>query len=228
MLNYAITHSRDRCKTLNQFLEKTKNKRGIFIFLLLCAVIIIGLYNSWKDEISLNNNKKMTIGRVTDFKYSTRTGHIDFKFYVKGQLYDTSDPDDSGWPKYVREARAIKYKFYPVEYDATNPNNSKIQITKKPLGVGTLLKDGINIKGKVENIYSVSESYADLHINYTYLESNFKFRTRLHLDSLPCGKIDTCKQKEIKLIISRDFPDINNLYYLSYDRIAMEKTKEKK
>ncbi|MBC7000910.1 hypothetical protein [Cytophaga sp. FL35] len=209
-------------------MEKKKSKPGIIIMSLLVIVLIIGFYNSWKAEASLSSKGKITIGRVTDFKYSTRVGHIDFKFYVNGELYDTSDPDDSGWPKYVREARAIRHKFYPVEYDSTNPNNSKIQITKKPLGFNELLKNGIKIKGKVENIYPISESYADLHIKYKYLRGNFKFRTRLHMDSLPCGFIDSCKQKEIGLIISKDYPDVNNLYYLSYDRVSMKKAKEQK
>ncbi|WP_350290381.1 hypothetical protein [uncultured Croceitalea sp.] len=209
-------------------MDNQKNKRSLIIFFILCAFIAIGFYNSWKDEIALNSDSKMTIGRVTDFKYSSRNGHIDFKFYVNGKLYETSDPDNSEWPKYVRTAKAIKNKFYPVEYEVTNPKNSKILITRKPLGIKALLKDGLKIKAKVENIYEISDSYADLYITYDYLEGKFKFRTRIHKDSLPCGTIDSCQQKEIDLIILKDFPDVNNLYYLSYDRVAMKKSKEQK
>ncbi len=208
--------------------EEDKKKRGIIIFSLICIFLLIGFYNTWQNEISLNSNSKMTIGRVTDFNYSTRTGHIDFKFYVNGKLYDTSDPDDAGWPKYVRETRAVKYQFYPVEYDITNPNNSKILITKKPVGVETLIRYGIKIKGKVENAYAISDSYVDLYVSYSYLKGKFKFRTRIHKDSLPCGTIENCQQREVDLTISKDFPDVNNLYYLSYDRIAMKKLKERR
>ncbi|WP_418499118.1 hypothetical protein [Flagellimonas sp.] len=208
--------------------EKQKNKKGAIILSLLCVVIVIGFYNSWKDEISLNSNKKMTIGRVTDFKYSSRHGYIDFKFYADGKLYDTSDPDDSGWPKYVRNGKAIKHRFYPVEYEYTNPYNSKILITKKPLEVEYLLKQGIKIQGEIENIFPISDSYADLHIKYIYLKGNFKFRTRLHKDSLPCGSIENCRKSKIDLVISRDYPDINSLYYQSYDRRAMKKAEEKR
>nr|WP_299174922.1 hypothetical protein [uncultured Allomuricauda sp.] len=210
-------------------MERLKDKKGLIILSLLCCVLIIGFYNTWKDEISLKYNREVTIGRVTDFRYRTRSGgFIKFEFYAKGKLFEARDPDDSSWPKLVRESRAQKFKFYPVEYDATNPDNSKIKITKKPLEVRTLLKNGIKIKGKVENAYSVSESYVDLYINYTYRQRKFRFRTRIHKDRLPCGHMDICKQKEIELIISKDFPDVNNLYYLSYDRIAMKKAKEKK
>lgn len=208
-------------------MEEKKKSRGVIIFSLFCVVLIIGFYNSWKDEISLSSNSKMTIGKVTDFKYSTRRGgYIDFKFYVNGKVYDTSDPDDAGWPKYVRKGRAVKNKFYPVEYDITNPKNSKILLTRKPLGFKVLLKDGIKTKSKVEKIYVVSDSYVDLHINYTYLKGKFQFRTRIHKDSLPCGSIDSCQEKKIDLIISKDFPEINNLYYLSYDRRAMKNAKK--
>ena len=210
-------------------MKKNKNKTGIIIFSVFCCLVIIGLFNTWKNEISLNINKKVTIGRVTDFKYRRKTrGYIEYEFYANGKLFEARDPSKSGWPKLIRESKAERFKFYPVEYDITDPNNSKIRITENPLEIGTLLRNGIKIKGKVENIYVVSDSYVDLHISYKYLEGNFKFRTRQHLDSLPCGDIDNCQHNEIELIISRDFPDINNLYYLSYDRIAMEKAKEKK
>ena len=210
-------------------MKSLKNKKGLIIFSLLCFTLVIFFYDTWKDEISLNNNKEFTIGRVTDFKYKRRRGgFIDFEFYANGKFFEVSDPDKSGWPPLIRESRAQRFEFYPVEYDITNPNNSKIQITEKPLGFKSILKDGVSINGTIENIYSVSKSYADLHIHYSYQQHRFRFRTRLHKDSLPCGDIDSCKQKEIQLIVSKDFPDINNLYYLSYDRIAMKKAKDKK
>ncbi|GAB5474254.1 MAG: hypothetical protein Mars2KO_23530 [Maribacter sp.] len=185
----------------------------------------MGLYNSRKDEISLNSNRITTIGRVTKIKKDRHAGSIRFEFYANGKLVQTKNPNKSGWPKYVRESKARRFEFYPVEYDYTNPENSKILITRKPLAIDKILREGIRIKGEVENAYETSNSYVDLYIKYTYLKNQFHFRTRQHKDSLPCKTVEKCKKSKIDLLISKDFPDINNLYYSSYDRKAMKKSK---
>ena len=209
-------------------LEKLKNKKGLIVFSLILGVILIGCYSSWRNELSLSKNKKMTIGQVTGFRHSSKRTYIEFQYYVNGELYNASDPYEARWPKYVRNAKAIRQQFYFVEYDTTDPNNSKIQIQRKSIGTNTLFKDGIHIKGNVENISRISNSYMDLYISYVYPQDKFKFRTRIHKDSLPCGTIANCEQKGIDLIISKHFPEANNLYYSSYDRIAMKKAKEER
>ncbi|MDO6819493.1 hypothetical protein [Zobellia sp. 1_MG-2023] len=208
-------------------MKKPKDKKGLIVFSLIFGVILIGSYHTWQKEASLSKHRKMTIGKVTDFKYRKK-GFIDYQFYVNGELFDTSDPDDAGWPNYIRNAKAQKQHFYFVEYDSTNPYNSKIQIQRKSIGTNTLFKDSIPIKATIEQINSISDSYMDLYISYVYQQGRFKFRTRIHKDSLPCGTVANCEQGEIDLTISKYFPDANNLYFKSYDRMAMKKSKEER
>ncbi|SIS47566.1 hypothetical protein SAMN05421766_102145 [Zobellia uliginosa] len=203
-----------------------KNQKAIIISLFFTLIALLSIY-TWRKEASLNSNRKITIGRVTDVNYSIKDGYISYEFYVDGEHYDTSDPDDAGWPKYFRQGKAVKNQFYPVEYDLTDPYNSKIKITQTPISLKTVLENGTKVKGLVEKSSPVSDSYVDLYISYTFLKRQFKFRTRLHRDSLPCGTADSCPQKEIDLIISDYFPDANDLYYSSYDRIAREKAKRR-
>ena len=215
-------------KMKNKILQKLKDNKNPIVYSLFFGLILLGFYSTWRNEISLNANKKMTVGRVTDFSYGNDNGFIDYEFYVNGQLYNVSDPDDSGWPKHVRNARARKNHFYFVAYDTTDPNNAKIQIQRRSIGTNTLFKDGINIKGNVDKINAISDSYMDLYISYAYQQGKFKFRTRIHKDSLPCGTIANCEQGEIDLTISKYFPDANNLYFKSYDRMAMKRSKEER
>ncbi|MCL6267659.1 hypothetical protein [Flagellimonas myxillae] len=197
--------------------------------IVLAAVVLFLIVGAWwtnNKEQSLENNRKVTIGNVTDFKFGVY-GYIHFTYYVDGKLFEGSDPDDASWPEYVREAAPKKHGFYPVEYDVSNPKNCKIAITKNPWDVDDLFRGAIQIEGVVEHAYPISDNYVDLHINYSYLSGDFKFRTRLHKDSLPCGTLANCEQAEIELFIPKNYPELSDLYLRSYDRIAKAKAAEK-
>ncbi|CAM3330507.1 hypothetical protein [Zobellia roscoffensis] len=209
-------------------MQKLKDKGGLIIFILICSAVLIGSYNKCQNNISLKANKEMTIGRVTGFKHGSRNERIQYQFYVNSKLYRTSDLYRPRL-QHKRNTKPRKKQFYYVEYDATDPSNSKILIQQqKSIGPNALFQDGIDIKANVDKISAISDSYVDLYISYAYLKNKYKFRTRIHKDSLPCGTIDNCEQGEVDLTISKYFPDANNLYFKSYDRMAMKKAKEER
>lgn len=206
-------------------MEKETIKKTI-ILSAFALFMILAFFWTYRKEQSLYRNRKTTIGKVTDVKFGQH-GSINFSYYVNGILFESSDPDDASWPQYVRDGKAQKHKFYPVEYDGMNPSNSKILITRTPLGKDDLLRSGILVEGTVENAYPVSDDYVDLHINYCYLKGEFRFRTRLHKDSLPCGTTVDCQQSTIEVFMAKDYPELNDLYFKSYDRLARAKAAQK-
>ena len=56
-----------------------------------------------------------------------------FKYLVDGEWIIGTDRGNSLWPKLVRESKPEVGKYYPVEYDKTDIEYSKIMIIKKPL-----------------------------------------------------------------------------------------------
>ncbi|ADV50117.1 hypothetical protein I2486_13950 [Cellulophaga sp. E16_2] len=194
------------------------------VFPALVLFIFFGLYSTYKGEASLLENKSITRGKLTEVSYG-EGGSFDYRFYVNGILYEASDPDDAGWPDYVRTANPIINGFYNVAYDRKDPSNSKIIIDGFPKHESELLAYADTISAKVTKVFPVSDSYADLYIKYTFKRNEFSFRTRIHKDSLPCGSLGECKEATIALIVAKQYPEISNLYIQSYDRRAMRKDK---
>ncbi|WP_158976246.1 hypothetical protein [Cellulophaga sp. L1A9] len=199
---------------------KQNNEKSNLILFAFVIFISFGLYKTYTNEVSLLENKSITRGKLTKVSYG-ESGTFDYRFYVNGILYEARDPDDAGWPDYVRTANPIINGFYNVAYDRKNPYNSKIIIDGFPKHESELLAYAATIEAKVTKAFSSSEGYADLYIKYTYQYQEFSFRTRLHKDSLPCGRLEAC----IPLVVAKQYPEISNLYIGSYDRRAMRKAK---
>ena len=92
------------------------------------------LYSIGKSEISLRKNQQLTIGKLlhvnTDSKGSKS---FEYVYLVDQEWLKGTDPVSSEWPPYHREGAGILDAYYPVEYDKTDVEYSKILITKKPL-----------------------------------------------------------------------------------------------
>ncbi|MBU2996412.1 hypothetical protein KO500_08195 [Cellulophaga baltica] len=211
--------------------ENSKHIISVF-FGILIVLLIYSYYNTVKDENALkSNNRRITYAKVTDYDRYYDNHIINFEFYVNGKLIETSDPyyDDDNWVDYTRKSNVKKNEFYLVEYDLTDPENSKLIVDSYSKSRERILEnDGLKIKGYVESAFKVSQFYSDLRIKYHYLNNEFRFRTRLNTDSLPCGNIEDCKNSEIELTISKKFPALNNLDIISYDRLKMAKNKLEK
>ena len=91
-------------------------------------------------------------------------------------------------------------------------------LTERPLKLKQILNDHATIYGNVVLASPVSDNYVDLRIAYKYQGEVFNFRTRLHKDNLPCGNVESCKESQIKLLVSKHYPEVNDLYFKSYDR----------
>jgi len=114
----------------------TAKNKNILILTLFGLIILIAAYFQNEKEISLIQNKKMTIGKVTRLNFcsgSKLKKCIEFKYLIDGKWIYGTDPGDAFWPNFVRESKPQIGKYYPVEYDKTNFEYSKILITKKPL-----------------------------------------------------------------------------------------------
>ena len=200
----------------------------IFIGSLLLVYIIVSQSNR---ETSLLQNRKTTIGKITKlFKGSgkSQSSSISYNYYVEGVLYKGSDPLKGTYPSYVRQSKPIKSSYYTVEYDETNPKVSKIIIGRNPKNPLDLVENGITVIGTVTNTSSISEDYADLYIEYKYANNDYKFRTRLHVNSLPCGELKDCELSKIDLKVCPKYPVLNDLYYNSYDRTSQRNAKNSK
>ena len=91
-----------------------------------------------------------------------------------------------------------------------------------------LITNGPEINGIVEKIGYPSKTYLDLYISYEYNKEMYEFRTREHIDSLPCGTVSDCENATIKIQISDYFPELNNLYFESYDRSKLRQKIKRK
>ena len=113
-----------------------RNKKILFLTL-FGLIILIAAYFQNEKEISLSQNRKMTIGKVTRLNVCSGSKSskkcIEFKYLVNGKWIDGTDRGDALWPKLVREGTPQIGKYYPVEYDKTDIEYSKILITKQPL-----------------------------------------------------------------------------------------------
>ncbi|MCB0372690.1 MAG: hypothetical protein KDD31_06770 [Muricauda sp.] len=201
------------------FLERIKNHKKETFLVVIILFFGIGLILKLKQEEDLDYNRKLGIAkllRITNGSNSHKW--VDYQFYENGKLIETSDPLRASWPNHIREGKPVIRAFYPVEFDRENPQYSKIIITERPLKLQQVLKDHISVYGNVLLASPVSDNYVDLRIEYNYQGVDFNFRTRLHKDSLPCGNVESCKESQIKLLVSKHYPEVNDLYFKSYDR----------
>ncbi|MCH4553404.1 hypothetical protein [Aestuariibaculum lutulentum] len=195
-------------------IEKLKDTGERVFTIILIFGIILMVINSINDHESLQQHKKYGIGKVIK-KGGRHNDIIYFSFFYNGKKYQTSSKHD-----FFNLNDEVKINgFYKVEFDITNPENSNIYITKKPLNPFKLLAQGIEIDASIDKFSHSFKNSADLNISYTYGNENFTFRCRYLLDSLPCGSFENCKNADsIKIIICKLFPELNNLYLESHDR----------
>ena len=112
----------------------SKNKKKLLLILFGIAILTIAYFQNEK-EISLSRNKAITIGKVTELNTCSKSTKkcIQFEYLVNNNWIKGSDRGNSFWPKHVRDGNPQIGNYYPVEYDKTNIEYSKIMITKKPL-----------------------------------------------------------------------------------------------
>lgn len=176
---------------------------------LLLAFIMVFLY--WKDqreETKIEKNKDTSYAKILGIKKG-KGNYVRYKFLHNHSWYYDTD----SW-----NGKASENEFYKVIFDKTDPEYSDIILTKKSINPLTLIDEGIEIKGEINRIEIPSKQYLDLYISYKYLNEKFEFRTRMNKDSLPCGNIENCEGSLIDLKVSNYFPELNDLYYSSYDR----------
>ncbi len=198
--------------------ELTENKKKNIFFIVFSSFLLVALLFTNKKENSLHKNSKWTFGKVIDI-VPGRNKYIEYQYYVNGNLYEGSDPYNYGWPEHHRTGKPVLNKFYNVEYDSLNPKYAKIFIEKKSYFDYELPEiNGIKTKGIIENISSISDNYIDLYIKYKSYNKYFSFRSRFHKDSLPCIDYSKCLDSEIDLMVVEKYPELNDVYFQSYDR----------
>ena len=174
--------------------------------ILLVIIVFSFLFWQEKNEKSeIEKNKGTSIAKITS---KGRKNTVNYIFKYNGKWVSGRD---SG------RGKAEIGEYYKVNFDMMDPENSNI-ITKRSIHPMTLVNQGVEINGIVERIGYISDTYLDLYISYVYNKETFEFRTRKHIDSLPCERLSDCNNSLVKLKISDDFPDLNNLYFESYDR----------
>lgn len=182
-----------------------KNYGGVF----LLAMVMAFLY--WKDkreETKIEQNKATSYAKILSIKKG-KGSYVRYRFLYNNKWYQDTD----SW-----NGKASENEFYKVIFDKTNPEYSDIILTRNPINPLTLIDKGVGIKGKINRIGIPSHQYIDLYISYEYLNEKFEFRTRMNKDSLPCGNDKNCEGSLIDIKVSTYFPELNNLYYASYDR----------
>jgi len=115
----------------------TAKNKNILILSIFGLIILTAAYFQNVKEISLYRNKAVTIGKVIKLNVCSGSRSakkcIEFKYLINGKWILGTDRGDALWPKLVREGKPQIGKYYPVEYDKTDFEYSKILITKKPL-----------------------------------------------------------------------------------------------
>jgi len=164
-------------------------------------------WNEKNEEIRIRENQAVSYAKIIGVKKG-KGSYVRYRFLHNDKwIYDRDS-----W-----NGKATENEFYKVIYDQNAPEYSDIILTKS-INPIDLIKNGKNIKGKIERISYPSKTYLDLYISYNFLGEKYEFRTRKHKDSLYCKLIPNCEGSEIDLKISEFQPELNDLYFESYDR----------
>ena len=175
------------------------NRRSLFFALFVIIITGLVLFQK-RRENSLIENGKPSVGRVLKLKSCGKRGKcIEYEFFVNGVKVIASDRLESNWREYLKDRETISGRFYPIQYDKTNPENSVILVYERPYSLEQLLKNGKQTSGLVDKAMKVSKEYVDLRISFQYNKGDFNFRTRLHKDSLPCVMLIPAPVKELTL-----------------------------
>lgn len=182
------------------------DKKYADVFLLALFIALI-YWNDKRQESKIEENKGVTYAKILGIKKG-KGSFVQYKFFHNDKWYYDAD----SW-----NGKASKNEFYKVIFNKDNPEYSDIILAKNPISPFQLINEGIEIKGRIKRIEIPSKEYLDLYITYEFLNEKFEFRTRMNKDSLPCN-IKNCEGSLIDMKISNIFPELNNLYYSSYDR----------
>lgn len=185
-----------------------KHFAKLLVFLLVGSVIYC---NDKRKESDIEMNKETTIAKITN---KGRKNRVSYTFRYDGKWISGNDSGNG---------KAQVGEYYGVHFDRTNPKNSDIILGEKSINPLTLIDQGVDIQGTVKKIGYRSNTYVDLYISYEYDKETFEFRTRKHVDSLPCGKVPDCENASITLKISDYFPELNHLYFESHDRSKLRR-----
>ncbi|MFC4634799.1 hypothetical protein ACFO3O_12830 [Dokdonia ponticola] len=109
-------------------------EKNIYVILGIGVIIFILFSYQQRKESSLEKHQKHTVGQILKLQPKYKTGYtIKFKYLVEGIWIEGSDPKNASWPEYSRKGRIIEGDYHKVVYDATDIENSKIIIDRKPL-----------------------------------------------------------------------------------------------
>ncbi|MEM8763740.1 MAG: hypothetical protein AAGD88_08005 [Bacteroidota bacterium] len=190
---------------------ETLFKKYFGIILFFAAVVFVLRWIKQHEKEQIEQNKGVSVAQIM---HIGRRNRLYYRF-----LYDKK------WHKGSERGgrNTSKNDYYKVEFDKSDPSTSNLILSQQSLNPMDLVEEGIEIQGRVEKIRFPSKTHLDLYVNYKYLDETYSVRTRMHKDSLPCGKVADCTKAEITLKISPYFPNLNNLYYDSYDRSEIRK-----
>lgn len=182
-------------------------KKYLGAILFFVTIVSIMQWNEKNEEIRIRENQAVSYAKIIGVKKG-KGSYVRYRFLHNDKwIYDRDS-----W-----NGKATENEFYKVIYDQNAPEYSDIILTKS-INPIDLIKNGKNIKGKIERISYPSKTYLDLYISYNFLGEKYEFRTRKHKDSLYCKLIPNCEGSEIDLKISEFQPELNDLYFESYDR----------
>lgn len=100
--------------------KKTLKTIGISLLFLIIGLVAIKYFN---DKKKLENEHRITIGRVDSFVIGARSGYIlDYSFSVDSQEYKCDDV------VYDNPENLVNKRFF-VAFSPSNPKNSKILLT---------------------------------------------------------------------------------------------------
>lgn len=186
--------------------------KGLLFLLISCLLYC----NDERKREKINANEEISIAKIIS---KGRRNRIGYKFQYNGNWVTGSGSGGSN---------SEVGEYYRVNFDKTNLKNSEIIIREKSINPMILITNGPEINGIVEKIGYPSKTYLDLYISYEYNKEMYEFRTREHIDSLPCGTVSDCENATIKIQISDYFPELNNLYFESYDRSKLRQKIKRK
>ena len=105
------------------------NKDHPLFFVTLAGVgILFFFFIAKKEDRKLNDNKVITNGLVTDYRFNKAGVDFEFEFYILQKRYINSTTFGGLCHKLIGEVRG---RSFPVIYERGNPENSRLLITEK-------------------------------------------------------------------------------------------------